>query len=46
MFVIQHVIKSYVNALKTICRYDFLQPLINEIHFNVETILLHPKKNG
>lgn len=28
--------KIYVDALKKLCMYGFLQPLINEIHFNVE----------
>jgi len=38
--------KRYANALKTLCRYGFLQPLINETHFNVETRLSHIKRTN
>lgn len=29
------------DASKHLCRYGFLQPLVNETHFNIETKLLH-----
>jgi hypothetical protein len=29
--------KTYVDASKILCRYGFPQPLVNEIHFNIET---------
>jgi hypothetical protein len=36
--------KTYVGASKKSCRYGFPQPLVNEIHFNIEMRLLHIKK--
>jgi hypothetical protein len=35
--------KTNVDASKNLCKYGFPQPLINEIHFNIETRLLHIK---
>jgi hypothetical protein len=35
--------KTNIDALKPLCKYDFLQPLINETHFNIEIGLLHIK---
>jgi hypothetical protein len=29
--------KTYVGVSKNLCKYGFPQPLINEIHFNIET---------
>jgi hypothetical protein len=31
--------ETYVDSLKNLCMYGFLQPLINEIHFNIVTRL-------
>ncbi len=36
--------KTNVNTSKKSCKYRFLQPLINETHFNIEMILLHIKR--
>jgi hypothetical protein len=33
--------KISINASLKCCKYGFLQPLINEIHFDIETKLLH-----
>jgi hypothetical protein len=39
-----YAIDAYVGASKKSCRYGFPQPLVNEIHFNIEMKLLHIKK--
>jgi hypothetical protein len=39
MYVIQHV-----DTFKTLCKYGFPQPLVNETHFNIETRLSHIKR--
>jgi hypothetical protein len=36
--------KTNIDALKSLYKYGFLQPLINETHFNIEIGLLHIKK--
>ncbi len=36
--------KTNIDALKSLCKYGYLQPLINETHFNIEIGLLHIKK--
>jgi hypothetical protein len=36
--------KTDVDASKKLCKYGFPQPLVNEIHFNIEMRLLHIKK--
>jgi hypothetical protein len=33
--------KKNVDMSKKLCSYRFLQPLVNETHFNIETIVLH-----
>jgi hypothetical protein len=33
--------KWYVDASKNICKYNFLQTLINKSHFDINTRLLH-----
>jgi hypothetical protein len=36
--------KIDANTLKELCKYGFLQFLVNETHFNIETKLLHIKR--
>jgi hypothetical protein len=38
--------KINVDVLKKLCRYNFPSPLINEIHFDNETKLLHIKRTN
>jgi hypothetical protein len=33
--------KTNIDALKSLCKYGFLQPLINETHFDIDIGLLH-----
>ncbi len=36
--------KTNVDLSKKLCKYGFPQPLFNEVHFNIETKLLHIKR--
>jgi hypothetical protein len=38
--------KTNVDILRKLCRYNFLQPLINEIHFDNKTRFLHIKRTN
>jgi hypothetical protein len=48
---IQHVcnlvcLETNADTFKKLCRYNFPQPLINEIHFDNKTNLLHIKRTN
>jgi hypothetical protein len=36
--------QTYVGALKKLCWFGFLQPLINETHFDIEIKVLYTLK--
>ncbi len=46
MYVIQHATKHMLICQKKLCKYGFLQPLINKNHFNIEKRLLHIKRTS
>jgi len=46
MYVIQHATKQMLICQKKLCKYGFLQPLVNETHFNIKTRLLHIKRTN